>query len=69
MESTYHKLDMSQNELLQNSSIIEDVAYVLSAGPEKMNYSAAQSGNSKCKSCSSQSPCRATSLEFKVDKK
>jgi len=65
----YHKLDMEQDELLCNSSIIEDVAYVVDADSERMNYSIAQAGNGcKCKSSSSSSPCRASSLEFKVDK-
>ena len=60
---------MGQDELLQNSSVIEDIAYVIDADSERLNYSTAQMGNGcKCKSSSSQSPCRASSLEFKVDK-
>jgi len=70
MEITYHKLDMGQDELLRKSSVIEDAAYVVSADSERMNYSIAQMGNGcKCKSSSSSSsPCRASSLVFKVDK-
>lgn len=69
METKYHKLDMEQKELLYKSSVIEDAAYVIDAGMERMNYSVAQMGNGcKCKSSSSTSPCRASSLEFKVEK-
>ena len=65
----YHKLDMGQEELLNNSSVIEDAAYVVSADSERMNYSVAQMGNGcKCKSSASGSPCRASSIEFKVKK-
>ena len=60
---------MSQDELLCKSSVIEDAAYVISADSERMNYSIAQMGDGcKCKSSSSSSPCRASSIEFKVNK-
>lgn len=69
MEPKYHKLDMEQSELLSKSSVIEDAAYVVSADSERMNYSLAKMGNGcKCKSSSSSSPCRASSIEFKVEK-
>jgi len=67
METEYHKLDMKQEELLYNSSIIEDIVYVIDADIERRNYSVAKMSNGcKCKSSSSTSPCRASSLEFKV---
>ncbi len=69
MEIKYHKLDMGQDELLCKSSVIEDAAYVINADSERMNYSTTQMGNGcKCKSSSSSSPCRASSLDFKVQK-
>ncbi|PJC45159.1 hypothetical protein CO037_02990 [Candidatus Pacearchaeota archaeon CG_4_9_14_0_2_um_filter_30_8] len=69
MVTKYHKLDMAQDELLSKSSVIEDAAYVIDADSERMNYSTVQMGNGcKCKSSSSTSPCRASSLEFKFEK-
>jgi len=69
MELKYHQLDMEKDELLYNSSIIEDAVYVVASESERMNYSVAKMGNGcKCKSSSSSSPCRASSLEFKVEK-
>lgn len=60
---------MSQDELLYKSSVIEDAVCVIDADSERINYSIAQMGDGcKCKSSSSSSPCRASSLDFKVDK-
>ena len=66
MAEEYHKLDKNYEELLNLSPVIEDAPYILTEGNDSLSFSVQNMGNScRCRSSSSTSPCRASSLESK----
>lgn len=66
MENMYH-VTREEGFVLEMSSVLEDAVYILSEDRGMPSVDVRSMGNSTCRSSKSTSPCRATSVEYRVD--
>lgn len=66
MENIY-QVTREEGVVLEMSSVLEDAVYLLSEGRGMPSVDVRNMGNCTCRSTTCTSPCRATSVEYKVD--
>lgn len=66
MENMYH-VTREEGVVLEMSSVLEDAVYLLSEDRGMPSVDVRSMGNCTCRSSRSTSPCRATSVEYRVD--